>query len=623
MAQMIDMGTTLTKLSAPSLSRLPISISSTILLAGLFLLFLLAYLMSIPAIGFFFGLTITPITLMVAILLSIGTLTALNRHRILDVSLGSIFGLIIMFTCCLIIGCFYDFSWDSDMYHKLAIHALGNGWNPLVDQSEDWQQKHEIFEPLSGIWIDHYSKGVYFIAASFYTAFGNLEAGKAYTLILMIAITMILGVVLKRNLTSTLPAAITAIVTAFNPITCAQMLAFYNDAFLVLSIAILICGLAMYALKSEEDSDILPMALIACGFIMCTETKFTGLAYGGLFSLSYYVFFTIRTLRKRASLKRWLHLSVLFVVVIFSSVVIFGYTSYVMNLLDHGNPLYPLMGEGAVDIVSSNEPYGYAHMNNLEKLFYSYFGVVSNDQLEEKITGLPDLKVPFTFSLDEIRLFANPDIRISGFGPIYSGILVVQIIILIVTGPMIFRWNKKLFEAFVCYAIPALVLLLFISESWWARYSGYQYLFNVFALIFLFVCLKNTKKKRARRIVCKIVIGIFSLMLAINSTLILYSNASKALRSTQILNSHIEYMQALSAEGKTILVNYWDSLPGVLYALTDNGIDFELVYIDKHGNPKIHWQWPLVHFNYTVLEQDYSEESTSDKNASEQQTNTE
>lgn len=590
----------LAKLTTPHLPKLPISISNIVLMTGEFLLFLLVYLMTLPALGLFVGLTITPITLMVAIIFAVGTCVALNRDRILDASVGFIVGLIIMIVCCLLIGYVRDFSFDSDMYHKLAVHALGNGWNPLVEQSEDYQRAHEVFEPISGIWIDHYTKGVYFIAASLYTAFGNLEAGKAYTLILMISAAMIIGVVLKRNLLSAIPAAIVAIITAFNPITCAQMLAFYNDAFLMLSITVLITGLILYTCNSDERSDILAMVLIACGFILCAETKFTGLAYGGLFSLSFYILFSIRALRKSVSVRRWLRLSALFAAVIFSSVVIFGYTSYVTNMLDHGNPFYPLMGPDAVDIVSFNEPYGYASMNNLEKLFYSYFGVVSNDQIEDKFTGLPDLKIPFTFSMDEVELFYSPDIRVSGFGPIYSGILICQIAILIVTSLVVHRRNKSIFAAFICYAIPSLILILAIPESWWARYSGYQYLFNVFALIFLLICFKDTK--RTKRIIFGAISGIFALLLIANSAMIFYGSASKALRSTQILDPHIEYMQALTEDNARILVNYWDMLPGVLYALTDSGIEFELIYVDEYGNPKIDWQWPLNHFSYTVPE---------------------
>lgn len=590
----------LAKLTTPHLPKLPISISNIVLMTGEFLLFLLVYLMTLPALGLFVGLTITPITLMVAIIFAVGTCVALNRDRILDASVGFIVGLIIMIVCCLLIGYVRDFSFDSDMYHKLAVHALGNGWNPLVEQSEDYQRAHEVFEPISGIWIDHYSKGVYFIAASFYTAFDNLEAGKAYTLILVISAAMIISVVLKRNLLSAIPAAIVAIITAFNPITCAQMLAFYNDAFLMLSITVLITGLILYTCNSDKRSDILAMVLIACGFVLCAETKFTGLAYGGLFSLSFYILFSIRALRKSVSARRWLRLSALFAAVIFSSVVIFGYTSYVTNMLDHGNPFYPLMGPDAVDIVSFNEPYGYASMNNLEKLFYSYFGVVSNDQIEDKFTGLPDLKIPFTFSMDEVELFYSPDIRVSGFGPIYSGILICQIAILIVTSTIVHRRNKSIFAAFICYAIPSLILILAIPESWWARYSGYQYLFNVFALIFLLICFKDTK--RTKRIIFGAISGIFALLLIANSAMIFYGSATKALRSTQILDPHIEYMQALTEDNARILVNYWDLLPGALYALTDNGIEFELIYVDEYGNPKIDWQWPLNHFSYTVPE---------------------
>ena len=76
---------------------------------------------------------------------------------------------------------------------------------------------------------------------------------------------------------------ILALVATVNPITVAQFLTFYNDAFLMLELLVLLLGLTM--LVDVQQTRLRPVAftLIACAFLLCTETKFTGLAYAGVF----------------------------------------------------------------------------------------------------------------------------------------------------------------------------------------------------------------------------------------------------------------------------------------------------------------------------------------------------
>ena len=77
------------------------------------------------------------------------------------------------------------------------------------------------------------------------------------------------------------------------------------------------------------------------------------------------------------------------------AIILVGFSSYVKNFVEHGHPLYPLAGEGKVDIMTGNQPSSFDNMIGLKKLIYSVFSETDN------IVGdgrSPKLKVPFRVS---------------------------------------------------------------------------------------------------------------------------------------------------------------------------------------------------------------------------------
>lgn len=580
--------------------HLPISFSDVFLILGEFLIGLLTFTMVLPSIGIFMNITINPVFLMLAIACSLGMCIILNRNRLFEVAIALISGIIIVILCCFICIQIYDMLCDSTMYHKLAVHALTNGWNPFNGSIENWQQTYEVFEPTGAIWIDHYPKGIYFIASCLSASFGDLEAGKAYTLIAMIGCASLLGSVLYKQLVSVFPAIVIAVLTTVNPITGTQMLTFYNDAFLMLMILVLLIGLVLFIIEDRRGTTTLAMVLIACGFILCAETKFTGFAYAGLFSLAFYIFYLTRTLTSGYGYRKLVMLSILFAVVIIASFVVLGYTSYITNTIDHGNPFYPLMGEGAVDIFTKNAPRGYDKMNNLERLFFSWFSVSQNTFKFTHPVDTSMLKIPFTFSFEEFEKFTMADMRMGGYGPLYSGILIVQVILIAFTLPCVYRTHKTLIAAFACYTIVTLALLIGISDSWWARYSAYQYFLNTFALIFIFLYFNQSKG--ARRTISGILASIFSILLLINSAGIIFINVSDAIDSNYILNMHLDNMRNALDDGHSIIVDIEEDMPGMLYILSNNGINFILGdSTDNEGNI-IDYDWMVRYFKYKIID---------------------
>jgi hypothetical protein len=135
----------------------------------------------------------------------------------------------------------------------------------------------------------------------------------------------------------------------------------------------------------------------------------------------------------------------------------------VTNIVRHGNPFYPIAGTDAVDVVAHFTPESFKSMNSLQTLFISNLSVSDENSATRVGTTL---KIPFTFSADELSRFSEPDVAISGFGPLFGGTLILGVIIFILS----FRMN--LARSFFGLGVVSIVLLsAFInSAAWWARY---------------------------------------------------------------------------------------------------------------------------------------------------------
>lgn len=146
-------------------------------------------------------------------------------------------------------------------------------------------------------------------------------------------------------------------------------------------------------------------------------------------------------------------------------ICVIGYNPYVTNTVYYGHPFYPLYGGGTqtMDIMTSNSPQGFMQMNPLEKLYVATFSRSTNNFDREE----PALKIPFTVELGELRPFVyGADIRIGGFGPWFSGILVVAVLTLVSMCAV--RAKEMMYVAGLVASIMLTVLIN--PEAWWARY---------------------------------------------------------------------------------------------------------------------------------------------------------
>jgi hypothetical protein len=144
-------------------------------------------------------------------------------------------------------------------------------------------------------------------------------------------------------------------------------------------------------------------------------------------------------------------------------IVILGWAPYVLNLLRFGHPFYPLMGHGAVDIMTGNTPAILVDLSRPARFLFSLFAGT-----HAGYETTPALKLPLALSWAEIRTAGGTDVRIGGFGPLFSAVVLLATI---VVALQIVRRQFPVHAGWLLY-VGAVVLLsvLAMPENWWARY---------------------------------------------------------------------------------------------------------------------------------------------------------
>ena len=274
---------------------------------------------------------------------------------------------------------------------------------------------------------------------------------------------------------------------AFNPVVLYQSLSFYVDAQLASVLLCLAALLYLFYLRPVRPIGIL-LILIGCYLI---NLKFTGLIYliivgGGVI--------IIALMDNKISLARQ-YLKIGFATVLMG-LLVFGCHPYITNFRDHGHPIFPLMGNGKVDIMTTTSihlegchvgprEFDNSNVNRVNKLLQS---LGSKSTVGKAVRA----KIPFQVKKGELTAFYNADVRLGGFGPLFSGILLLFIGLLIYWA--VSRQGNRNF-----YAITLLVFTSVLANpgAWWARYVPQLWLMPVIAAMFAIGFQKRTSIKIA------------------------------------------------------------------------------------------------------------------------------
>ncbi len=540
---------------------------------SLLLLLTLAVTLAFSSFLHLLGMPISPISAVLAVVISINLFLYIEKERDTRDNLRTVLlAFFIVGISVFVSSRIFDLSYDGNWYHKASLGSLASGWNPIYETFESFAANPDGVRignlEESAIWANHYCKGAWIIGANIYTLTGNIECSKAVNLILAFVTFSIALDFLKKRL-HTVPATLLALLTALNPITVPQMLTFYNDGLLcsmLFSIIILLLKLRL----CDGEKKINAVCLFSA-IVICCNIKFTGLAYAAVFCFAFYIFGLVDGVKSKTFRRTFTEMTAFYASAAATSVLFVGSSSYVKNFIEHKNPLYPLVGKDSVDIMTMNQPRVFDGLSTVKKLFYSLFSRVDNLMGEGAV--IP--KAPFDVSPYEARISASaPDLRISGFGPLFGGILIVSaVILLFALCYLVFTDRRALFLG-LCVASPTVILLFAVSESWWARYSPHLYLLPLTALYFL-VYLLGKAGRYAKPTVAVCAVGMSLLLMANCSFFALYVGKC-ALKSEEI-RDRLVYARVVSEETPIEVAFATYAYYGIEFNLKDSKINYNVV----------------------------------------------
>ncbi len=488
------------------------------------------------------------------------------------------------------LGKIYDTTSDGNTYHKLAVGSMKNGWNPLYGSCKDYTEEDgNVVTVADGnrnyLWVDHYAIGTEIISANIYAFTGNIESGKVSSIIMMyICFGITLAYLSEDRKMKLFRSIIVAFVLSVNPITVTQIGTFYVDTALAMSLFIMFIELFKITHAQNENkvenykvtftNNIEEYLILGMSILICANAKLTGLAYSGLFCIAFYIYWLIKNRKDKNLLKSTFIINTLFyLIVLIVTIAIVGASSYLMNLIKHKSLFYPLSGEDHVENMVNREiPESLSTKSHLEQFLTSIFSKGKNvspayypEQHEE-----PEIKIPFTMTRSELKNYVIPDIRMGGFGPLYSGIFIISTITTII-AVIDFIKNKKT-NQLIPYSIIVLIsigLVLGLDGGYWARYIPYIYFISIMNLAYLF---EKTKK---RVVIPAYIIGIIVL---INSLSVTYSSYNGYISSSRYVNSKLKEFKeySLTVQG-TVEVKLNEFVyQGVEYNINDLGVKFRV-----------------------------------------------
>jgi hypothetical protein len=426
------------------------------------------------------------------------------------------------------------------------------------------------------------------VSSAVYAFTGNIETGKAFNLLFMISnILMGIGVFLRWGRLSQGAGIVFSMILGLNPVAVCQSLTYYVDGqtwYLLLAGAYLIF---LFILEKRTAWNM----ILALVIFSLANIKFTSLVYLMVMMAGYYLILLLTRPGKELIQTAMITGATILIAVFF-----IGFNPYVTNTLINGHPFYPVYGENKVDIITGNAPHEFKDKNRFEKFYLSFLGRSGNLMRawsDEKI----DLKPPFTFDLEEIKAMAGYDVRVAGFGPLFSGIFLVSALLYVLNklgklggkteekGKDRFPGKASWIDAFLFFVVFSVVIN---PEFWWARYV--PQLWAVPVLMLLGSGFSGKKPGLALVPVAFYLMSIFMI-----STVYIGSN----IKETRALKRELE----LLSESSQKMAVYFENFRSDRLKLMKKGI----AYIETKDDDGMNWAYENTLLGHgTVLHNDKS-----------------
>lgn len=579
------------------------SIYKPIFLSAFFLLTFIFFNILTSSVFFIFKVSIQSWYFIFSLFLSVCSIIFLLKKKALleekkdiikNIFIAVIFPIAIIFFSIFINGKIYDYTWDGNSYQKATTGMLAIGWNPLYEELEDFDDNS--LEQInigdeSPIYINNYAKASNIFSANIYKFTGNIETSKAInTITISMMFLFTFSYLLYKEKSLLFSIAFSVCVVSY-PVVCVQFLTNYIDllvyAFLYLTIFSFFIFEEEKFIFSKKDNLFLFFMLIAISI----NIKFSLFGYAGVYCLIYYIWYIYRCVKGKLDKKFFKDFTITAILSVLVGVFVIGLSVYPKNLLDHGHPFYPIMGENSVEIVTQNQPKEFKEKSAIEKFFVSLFSEA--DDIIESSNEKIKLKIPFTIHEDELDHVGLPDLRLSGNGIFFSGIFLISIIIIVFLIKDLYNDNQRKCILFILPLSLTILMTFLFNEAWWARYFPQLYLFVLFAIILL-----EEKREIKWLSVTK---WIFICLLLVNNFISFQVAVKSSYKNNVVCNMEFQKYESLNLSDETELVVYANSFNGAKFNILDKVGNKKVTFInpypkDKSGintffGGKVEWRW--------------------------------
>lgn len=558
---------------------------------GFALLAFLSFIVFLSTFFFILGTTILKFTVLLAaacVCVLIWRTSALNQRECVAVICTVLLVILICATASTFV---YDLSYDGNTYHKTTIGMLANGWNPVYQSFEAAATRSGIIPEFNWpIWYDHYPKASWIIGASFYALTGNIETGKCMNAIMMICVFCLLVSTLQRHhLLPGWKGYLFALLAVFNPITIPQMQSYYIDGMMQMLLYAALISLLDITFTKEEKPAPQNWFILFFAINLALNIKYSGLVFMAIYCGAFYCYWLIRDFRenRQAFKSHFLKLTGFYAGSVGCAVCFTGATSYLRNVLQHHNLLYTMIGQDKIEIISTILPDSYAGKPYFIQFLLSLFSQTSNIGTGSGME--PSLKLPFTVTLEQLKMGSFFDARISAWGIFFSGIFLLSLVFLVPIMVTLFRRRKSdggIFAVTVLVLSATLIQAFFLPGLAMARYYAHLFLFPLFALGYALYCLDTSPKKKLP--------GLCAFALILLLTLNLSNYAAYALvriNQSQDMRMELKGLSALSEKAAvTVSLQGGECMQGYLFNLNDAGVHYTVDPALENGTTIFHWQ---------------------------------
>ena len=551
-------------------------ISKTFISIGIFILSFIFFNIFLISLSWIVKLNIINISIYISFIMSIFmTLiyfykcSETKKEALIYTAIMSIVSILLVIISFNISSNFFDISWDGNSYHKTTIGSIKNGWNPVYEHVEDFSSKSDnnkiLIDGNYGLWTNHYARASHTFAASVYNFTGDIESGKSINILsIIILFSFVFGILIEKK-NNFLFSLFTAVAIVSCPVFTAQLFTSYVDILVGIYLFLLIGFFFVYESNTSIDKR-MSLLLYVFAMIIIINIKFSSFAFAGIFCLGYYIWYIIRIKRKKINKDYFKAFTIASIIGVLLGVFVVGLSVYPKNYFDHGNPFYPLFGKDKVDIIVPNQPDYFKSKNTLDKFYISMFSKSENISQGTQLEAT--FKTPFTFDKAEYNNLMAPDLRIGGFGVLFSGIFIITLLFMLHIYPSEVKDNKKLS---ILIGIPyfTIVILIFtLSESWWARYFPQLFLMAIFPLILVYDY--SSRQNKNKKITLKILFYLVMVIILVNNLIVFSSCYNYNKSFTDETNRQFELFKEKHNKKGDKIIATTDYFYGAFYNIQDH-----------------------------------------------------